>query len=215
MHRLPSSPDEQTKSLRIFLLVIGVAADTLIILESGFLFNAYLYLNMKIEFRDNKLLQHSLDQARKRLKSASVEIGLPASAPARSRWLLALHERGAPGAHIPPRPVVAPALAQESTRAAMAEGLLAACEAAAQGDPGGIASGFAQAGQAGADGIRAYIDAGIEPGNAPLTIHGGWIRNFSSGKPVRVEGKGFDKPLYDTGGLYESFDYEVKTGGES
>ncbi len=165
---------------------------------------------MKIEFRDNKLLQHSLAQARKLLKSARVEVGLPEGAPERSRWLLALHERGAPGAHIPPRPVVGPALAKPETQAAVADGLLSACEAAAQGDPEGVLSGFEEAGQAGADGIRAYIDAGIQPGNAPLTISGGWIRNFSSGKPVHVPGKGFDKPMYDTGELYDSFSFEVK-----
>ena len=167
---------------------------------------------MKFEMKDNRHLQEALRRALKQLKSAAVEIGLPDSAPERSRWLLALHERGAPGAHIPPRPVVGPALAREETRAAVSEGLLAACEAAAAGDPGGVIAGFEEAGQAGADGIRAYIDAGVPPPNAPLTVSGGWIRNFSSGKPVRVEGKGFNKPLYETGELYRSFDYEVKSG---
>jgi hypothetical protein len=61
------------------------------------------------------------------------------------------------------------------------------------------------------EGIRGYIDKGISPGNAPLTVQGGWIRNFVSGRPVHVEGKGFDKPLYDTGELYSSFDYEIRT----
>ena len=55
-----------------------------------------------------------------------------------------------------------------------------------------------------------YIDAGVPPPNAPLTVHGGWIRNFSSGRPVHVEGKGFNKPLYDTGELYHAFSFEVK-----
>ena len=31
------------------------------------------------------------------------------------------------------------------------------------------------AGQAGADGIRAYIDSHIPPPNSPVTVHGGWI----------------------------------------
>ena len=155
-------------------------------------------------------LESSLAEARKLLKTTRVEVGLPADAPARSRWLLALHERGAPGAHIPPRPVVSPALAREETRAAIAEGLFSACEAAARGDPEGVSAGFDQAGRAGLDGIRSFIDEGIKPGNAPLTVHGGWIRNFTSGKPVHVPGKGFDKPLYATGELYGSFDYEVR-----
>ena len=59
------------------------------------------------------------------------------------------------------------------------------------------------------DAIRAYIDAGVPPPNTPLTVSGGWIRNFSSKKPVHVAGKGFNKPLYDTGELYNDFDYEI------
>ncbi len=165
---------------------------------------------MNMTFSEDKNLLASLKEAFSRLESTRVEIGLPASAPARSRWLLALHEHGAPGAHIPPRPVVAPALARDETKAGIAEGLLSACEAAADGNPDGVSAGFEAAGQAGADGIRSYIDSGISPGNAPLTVSGGWIRSFSSGKPVHVTGKGFDKPLYDTGELYNSFGYEVK-----
>ena len=167
---------------------------------------------MNVEFRDDIQKQKDLREAETMLKALHVEIGLPDSASARSRWLLALHERGAPGAHIPPRPVVGPALAKDETRQAIGQGLLNACEAAATGDPEGVEQGFKMAGQAGVDGIYNYIDSGIEPGNAPLTIQGGWIRNFSSKKPVHVEGKGFNKPMYDTGELYNSFDYEVKQG---
>lgn len=165
---------------------------------------------MTFTFNDNIELQKKLRKARDALKRTAVEVGLPAGAPGRSRWLLALHERGAPGAHIPPRPVVAPALAQAETVSAITEGLLSACEAAADGDPEGVTLGFEEAGKAGVAGIRAYIDSGISPGNAPLTISGGWIRNFSSGRPVHVPGKGMNKPMYDTGALYNSFDYEIK-----
>ena len=165
---------------------------------------------MNFTFKEDLAYQTSLEEARKLLKDTKVEVGLPAGAPSRSRWLLALHERGAPGAHIPPRPVVGPALAQAETQTAIADGLISACEAAAVGDSAGVTIGFEEAGQAGVVGIRGYIDSGISPGNAPLTISGGWIRNFSSGKPVHVAGKGFDKPMLDTGALYDSFDYEVK-----
>ena len=165
---------------------------------------------MKLKFREDRAKEEGMLQALERLKQKRVEVGLTESAPARSRWLLALHERGAPGAHIPPRPVVSPALARAETREAIAGGLMAACEGAAVGDPAHVDAGLAQAGQAGVEGIRGYIDEGISPGNAPLTVQGGWIRNFVSGRPVHVEGKGFDKPLYDTGELYESFDYEIK-----
>ena len=166
---------------------------------------------MNFQFTENSDLEADLQEALALLKTTHVEVGLPEGASGRSRWLLALHERGAPGAHIPPRPVVGPALAQAETQSAMTDGLISACEAAAEGDIPGVTAGFEQAGQAGVDGIRSYIDSGIKPGNAPLTLSGGWIRNFSSGKPVNVPGKGFDKPMYHTGELYSSFDYEVKT----
>jgi len=165
---------------------------------------------MNFSFKEDPRREKSLFDAFRTMKQTRVEVGLPASAPVRSRWLLALHERGAPGAHIPPRPVVAPALAQESTRGAMAEGLLAACKAAAQGDSEGIASGFAQAGQAGADGIRAYIDASISPANSPVTVSGGWVYNRVAKVSVPVGGKGFNLPLVETGELYHSFGYEIK-----
>ncbi len=165
---------------------------------------------MNFDFSENKALINGLEKARKQLQSTRVEIGLPASASARNKYLLALHEHGAPAAHIPPRPVVSPALHQPSTQAAITDGLRSACEAAASGDTDGVASGFDSAGRAGVAGIRSYIDAGISPGNAPITISGGWMRNPTSGKPVHIPGKGFDKPLYDTGELYNAFDYEVK-----
>ena len=166
---------------------------------------------MNFTFKEDRSRQKAMEEARRLLAETHVEVGLPQSASSRSRWLLALHERGAPGAHIPPRPVVGPALAKAETRAAIAEGLVTACEAAAAGDPDSVTGGFEQAGEAGVRGIRDYIDAGIQPGNAPLTISGGWIRNFTSGKPVHFPGKGFDKPMYDTGELYDSFDFEVKS----
>ena len=84
---------------------------------------------MTFESREDTSLILRLRDARLRLKEARVEVGLPASAPARSRWLLALHERGAPAAGIPPRPVIGPALADPGVRQAMAGALEEACQA--------------------------------------------------------------------------------------
>ena len=170
---------------------------------------------MNVEFFADRKQIEGIGKAQDMLSRIHVEIGLPESASARNRFLLALHERGAPGAHIPPRPVVRPALNDAGTQSDIQDGLLAACEAAAAGDPDGVIAGFEQAGQAGVDGIHAYIDSGIEPGNAPLTIHGGWIRNFVSKRPVHVEGKGFDKPMYATGELYGAFSFEIKNRGRT
>ena len=164
---------------------------------------------MKITFTEDA------GQARKRLECirflnrTKVDVGLTSSASERSRWLMALHEHGAPGAHIPARPVIIPALSAEKAREAVGRELREAASAANAGDRQAMQAALERAGEAGTDAIRAYIDAGVPPPNAPLTVEGGWIRNFSSKKPVHVEGKGFSKPLYDTGELYGDFDYEI------
>ena len=110
---------------------------------------------------------------------------------------------------IPPRPVVQPALAQEDLKAEMGEHLTEACGAAFAGDLPGTREGLEKAGQRGADGIREYIDAGIDPPNAPVTLTGGWIYNRIAKKGVPVKGKSGTTPLVDTGQLYDDFDYEI------
>lgn len=48
------------------------------------------------------------------------------------------------------------------------------------------------------------------PENAPITIHGGWMRNKVSGKPVFIQGKAPEtKPLIHTRQLRDSITYEV------
>ncbi len=143
------------------------------------------------------------------LRKHKVDVGLTSTASGRSKFLLGIHTRGSPIMRIPPRPVVQPALAQEGLRTEMAENLLESCEAAFQGDLSGTQAGMENAGQRGADGIREYIDAGISPPNAPVTLSGGWIYNRVAKKGVLVSGKNGDKPMKDTGALYEDFDYEV------
>ncbi|QTE70187.1 hypothetical protein JRC49_10285 [Clostridiales bacterium FE2011] len=155
------------------------------------------------------------DQIKKRAKCLKylqmhrVDVGLTSGASARSKFLLAIHTRGSPVMRIPPRPVVRPALARETLQAEMAECLMEACEAAAKGDLPGTQAGLENAGQRGAEGIREYIDAGIDPPNSPVTLSGGWIYNRVAKKGVPVKGKTGDKALLDTGALYEDFDYEV------
>ena len=160
-------------------------------------------------------ITENTDQIKKRakclkyLQTHRVDVGLTSGASARSKFLLAIHTRGSPVMRIPPRPVVRPALARETLRAEMAEWLMEACEAANNGDLSGTQAGLENAGQRGAEGIREYIDAGIDPPNSPVTLSGGWIYNRVAKKGVLVKGKTGDKPLLDTGALYEDFDYEV------
>ena len=137
-----------------------------------------------------------------------MKVGLPASAGGRLHFILAVQEHGSPLMNIPPRPVIRPALARPETRQQMAESMRDAVQAAWEGaDPH---PALEAAGQAGADGIRAYIDSHIPPPNSPVTVHGGWIYNRKARKGVYVSGKGFDKPLFDTGALYDAFGYEVE-----
>ena len=146
------------------------------------------------------------------LRKHRVNVGLTSSASGRSKFLLRIHTHGSPVMRIPPRPVVAPALAQESLRAEMGEKLLASCEAAYRGDLSGTRAGLETAGQRGAEGIREYIDAGIDPPNSPVTLSGGWIYNRVAKKGVPVSGKNGSTPMKDTGALYDDFDYEVVSG---
>ena len=159
-------------------------------------------------FSEEEELQAERDRCIQYLREHTVCAGLPSSAPERDRFVLAVQERGSPLLRIPPRPVIQPGL--EDARREMAGCLLKAAQAAAEGDLPGVRRGLEKAGEAGVEGIRGRIDAGLQPPNAPVTVRGGWLRNRVSGKSVQIKGKGFNKPLYDTGELYRAFGYEIK-----
>ena len=144
------------------------------------------------------------------LATHTVEVGLTSSASARSRTLLAIHEHGAPAMHIPARPVMKPALAQESTRAAMSDAMLSACAAANKGDLSAVTSALEDAGKAGMDGIHAYIDKGIPPPNSPITLSGGWMRNPVSGYSLKGKGKCGTTAMVETGQLQTDVDWALK-----
>ncbi len=148
-------------------------------------------------------------RALRKLKTVRVKVGLPASAGSRLRFILAVQEHGSPMMRIPPRPVIRPALAKPETRSAMAGEMRKALQAAWEGDEGAARAAMESAGKAGADGIRKYIDTGIPPANSPVTVSGGWIYNRAAHKSVYVPGKGKNKPLFDTGALYDAFGYEI------
>ncbi len=163
---------------------------------------------MKFTIHDEPELLTERLRALKKLKMATVKVGLPASAGGRLHFILAVQEHGSPMMHIPSRPVIRPALARDETRTAMASAMKDAIAAAWEGkNPG---PDLETAGQAGADGIRAYIDSHIPPPNSPATVNGGWIWNRAARKAVYVKGKGFNKPLFDTGTLYDAFGYEIE-----
>ena len=163
---------------------------------------------MRITIHDNLDAMDKRLQALQKLKNTKVKVGLPESAGGRLHFILAVQEHGSPLMNIPSRPVIAPALRRPETLQQMAEAIKDAVRAAWEGEDPHPA--LEAAGQAGADGIRAYIDSHIPPPNSPVTVHGGWIYNRKARKCVYVHGKGFDKPLFDTGALYNAFDYEIE-----
>ena len=157
---------------------------------------------------DTELLENR-DQCLEYLRKHQVDVGMTSKASERSRFLLGIHTRGSPIMRIPPRPVVAPALAKEELRAEMGERLQDSCRAAFEGNLSDTKKGLEEAGQRGADGIREYIDRQIPPPNSPVTLSGGWIWNRVAKKGVLVEGKNGSTPMKDTGALYNDFDYEI------
>ena len=165
---------------------------------------------IRLTFKEETDLPEKRDECLQFLRSHQVDVGLTSSASSRSRFLLAIHTRGSPIMRIPPRPVVKPALAQESLRNEMSDHLKKSCEAAAKGDLSGTRKGLEEAGKRGADGIREYIDAGIDPPNSPVTLSGGWIFNRVAKKGVPVKPKKGSTPMKDTGALYSDFDWEIK-----
>ena len=164
---------------------------------------------MKLTIRDDPELLQQRIQAMQKLKTMNVKVGLPAKAGGRLRFILAVQEHGSPIMRIPSRPVIRPALAKPETRSAMAGEMRKALQAAWEGDEGAARDAMESAGQAGANGIRKYIDTGIPPANSPVTVSGGWIYNRAAHKSVYVPGKGKNKPLFDTGALYDAFGYEI------
>ena len=163
---------------------------------------------MKLTIHDDPEAFSRRIRALQKLKSIRVKVGLHASAGSRLRFILAVQEHGSPVMRIPSRPLIRPALSKPETRAAMAEAMKDAVTAAWEGEDPRPA--MEAAGRAGAGGIRAYIDSHIPPPNSPLTVNGGWVYNRVARKSVYVPGKGFNKPLFDTGTLYDAFDYEVE-----
>ena len=163
---------------------------------------------MKITILDDPGALEKRLQALQKLKNTKVKVGLPEKAGGRLHFILAVQEHGSPLMRIPSRPVISPALRKPETRTVIAEAMKDAIRVAWEGEDPYPA--LEAAGHAGADGIRAYIDSHIPPPNSPITVYGGWVYNRKARKCVYVQGKGFDKPLFDTGTLYDSFGYEIE-----
>lgn len=125
--------------------------------------------------------------------------------------LLYLHEHGSPVNNIPPRPVLMPALRQEEVHEKIVKLLKEATVNALIGRKDIAQKDWEKAGMIGMNACKAYIKdgSGLAP-NAPITIHGGWMRNKVTGQMIYVKGKGSSKPLIDTGAMLGSITYAVR-----
>ena len=170
-------------------------------------FESYKAKSYGTEKDSLKTLYENRNKCYQWLKHHKIEIGLTSDAPARSKMLLAIHEKGSPINDIPARPFLKQALVEAESE--IDKFMELACQAASDGDFTGTELGFKAAGQAGVNAIRAKIDSHIPPPNAPITLHGGWMRSKKTGKPFYVEGKSGDTPLVNTGAFRDSFSYKI------
>ena len=150
------------------------------------------------------------------LSQSQVLVGIPEGAGAdhggMSNVALAfLHTNGSPVSKIPPRPFLEPAI--EEAKEDIAERMMEAARDAFAGDLAAAAEQMDMAGFIGENAAKGYLGSGHHAANAPITVHGGWMRNRVSGKPVCVRGKGSSTPLLDTGSLRNSITHIVETKG--
>lgn len=124
--------------------------------------------------------------------------------------LMYIHTNGSPLMHIPPRPVLQPAV--EAYKPQINKKLIEAFEAYKKDEVLGDQK-LEEVGIFVSDRCRRwFVDPrnGWAP-NAPITLEGGWMRNHKNGKPFYIKGKGKKKnrPLIDTGALRRSITYVV------
>ena len=147
------------------------------------------------------------------LKSNRVLVGIPQAASSTrgevtNAELAFIHTNGSPINRIPPRPFLEPGI--EEAKDDIAGCMKSAIEAAVEGNTAAAMDELHKAGMYGENAAKSYIGAGHHEPNADITIHGGWMRNRVSGKPVFVKGKHSDVPLIDTGSLRSSITHVIE-----
>lgn len=58
--------------------------------------------------------------------------------------------------------------------------------------------------------IRRQILSTTTPANSPITVHGGWLGRPGKKGGVFIKGKGFNKPLQNTGYMVDKVDYQCE-----
>lgn len=124
--------------------------------------------------------------------------------------LLFIHSKGSPINNIPARPTIEPALAEHETAEAIQEQLINCIRSALFGNVEAAERSMHAAGMIGASAAQKKFGSGDLAPNAPITIHGGWMRNKVSGKLFYVPGKKSEAPLIDTGSLRSAITHVVR-----
>lgn len=147
----------------------------------------------------------NVERSLEELRQSEVYVGIPAENEQRkddkinNASLLFLHTHGSPINHIPPRPVLEPAI--EANRALITPELAAAARAVIAGDAQAATAHLRRAGIIGANAAKRWF---TDPRN-------GWAPNA----PSTIRAKGSDKPLIDTGQLRRAITSIVSQRGKT
>ena len=110
--------------------------------------------------------------------------------------LLYLHEAGVPSRHIPPRPVLTPAMAQSDVKKKISRHIRSAMfQAIIRADTVSAEAELKKAGMEGEKACKKYITDGT---------------NLAPNAPSTIARKGSSVPLIDTGALLNSITYEIR-----
>lgn len=143
----------------------------------------------------------TLEDRLMKLQRKDVLVGIPSSNASRkgeinNAELLYLHTHGSQLQHIPPRPVIEPAIQAPDNKANITAELKQAAQGVLEGRPQDASQHLEMAGQVGSNAaVRWFTD----PRN-------GWAPNA----PRTIKEKGSDRPLIDTGELRRAITYVVE-----
>lgn len=149
------------------------------------------------------------------VEHTEVLVGIPEESSPRgdgisNAQLMYIHTNGSPINRIPARPVIEPALSEPETADRIKDYLKKGVATALTGNIDAATACYSKAGMIGSNAAQKRMTGGDLAPNAPITIHGGWMRNHVSGKPVYIKGKGSSNPLIDTGSLRKSITYVIR-----
>lgn len=169
-----------------------------------------------VEIRENANVIANIIKGFDWIRHTEVLVGIPQEKSSRPKGKLTNAEimyiltNGSPVNHLPPRPVIEPAINEEETFGRICDQLKEGMRSALWGNIPKAQKYYEKAGMIGMRASQDYITSGSLAPNAPITINGGWMRNHVTGEPIYIKGKHSSQPLIDTGNLRKSITYVVR-----